>query len=32
LSAFESSESSRHQTIEDIFWAIMNTKEFLYNH
>lgn len=32
LSAFESSEVSRQQAIEDMLWAVMNTKEFLYNH
>ena len=32
LSAFSAAESPRHQAIEDILWAVMNTKEFLYNH
>ena len=31
-SAFESAETSRQQAIEDMLWAVMNTKEFLYNH
>ncbi len=31
-SAFESAETTRQQAIEDMLWAVMNTKEFLYNH
>ena len=31
-SAFESAGMNRQQAIEDILWAVMNTKEFLYNH
>ncbi len=32
LSAFSVADSPRHQAIEDVLWAVMNTKEFLYNH
>jgi hypothetical protein len=31
-SAFDSAGTNRQQVIEDILWAVMNTKEFLYNH
>jgi Protein of unknown function (DUF1549)/Protein of unknown function (DUF1553) len=30
--AFEASGGNRRQAIEDILWAVLNTKEFLYNH
>lgn len=30
--AFESAGPNRHQAIEDVLWAVLNTKEFLYNH
>lgn len=32
LSAFSAEETPRHQAIEDVLWAVLNTKEFLYNH
>jgi hypothetical protein len=31
-SAFEVAGTSRHQAVEDVLWAVLNTKEFLYNH
>jgi hypothetical protein len=31
-SAFEAAGTNRHQAVEDILWAVLNTKEFLYNH
>jgi hypothetical protein len=31
-SAFEVTEANRHQGVEDVLWAVLNTKEFLYNH
>lgn len=30
--AFESAGANRHQAVEDVLWAVLNTKEFLYNH
>ena len=30
--AFETAGTNRHQALEDLLWAVMNTKEFLYNH
>ena len=30
--AFEAAGSDRRQAIEDMLWAVLNTKEFLYNH
>ncbi|MFM9960013.1 MAG: DUF1549 and DUF1553 domain-containing protein [Planctomycetaceae bacterium] len=30
--AFEAAGTNRHQAVEDILWAVLNTKEFLYNH
>lgn len=30
--AFETAGANRHQALEDLLWAVMNTKEFLYNH
>ncbi|MFO0970088.1 MAG: hypothetical protein U0793_31435 [Gemmataceae bacterium] len=27
-----SAEGSRREAYEDVFWALMNTKEFLFNH
>lgn len=30
--AFESTGPNRHQAVEDVLWAVLNTKEFLYNH
>jgi hypothetical protein len=32
LSAFTTEGISRQQAIEDVLWAVMNSKEFLYNH
>ena len=31
-SALKATNTDRHQAIEDMLWAVMNTKEFLYNH
>ncbi len=31
-SAFEAAGMTRHQAVEDVLWAVLNTKEFLYNH
>ena len=31
-SALEAANTDRQQAIEDMLWAVMNTKEFLYNH
>lgn len=30
--AFETAGPNRHQAVEDVLWAVLNTKEFLYNH
>jgi hypothetical protein len=30
--AFEAVGPNRHQAVEDVLWAVLNTKEFLYNH
>jgi hypothetical protein len=30
--AFEAPGADRHQAVEDVVWAALNTKEFLYNH
>ena len=30
--AFETAGANRYQALEDLLWAVMNTKEFLYNH
>ena len=30
--AFAAAGTNRHQAVEDVLWAVMNTKEFLYNH
>ncbi len=30
--AFEAAGTNRHQAVEDVLWAVLNTKEFLYNH
>jgi hypothetical protein len=29
--AFVAAATNRHQAVEDILWAVLNTKEFLYN-
>ncbi|RLT01345.1 MAG: DUF1549 domain-containing protein [Planctomycetota bacterium] len=29
---FEAAGANRHQAVEDVLWAVLNTKEFLYNH
>ncbi len=29
---FDAAGTNRHQAVEDVLWAVMNTKEFLYNH
>ena len=32
LAAFEAPGSDRRQAVEDVLWALVNSKEFLYNH
>ena len=31
-SAFDAAGANRRQAVEDVLWAVLNTKEFLYNH
>ncbi|MFT5091894.1 MAG: hypothetical protein ACI93T_000713, partial [Porticoccaceae bacterium] len=30
--AFANSESARSAAVEDVLWALLNTKEFIFNH
>ena len=30
--AFAGSETSRREAVEDVLWALLNTKEFIVNH
>ena len=32
LEAFTAVAPNRRQAVEDVLWALLNTKEFLYNH
>jgi hypothetical protein len=32
VTAFEAAGANRNQAVEDVLWAVLNTKEFLYNH
>ncbi len=32
LQAFESAGPSRHQSVEDVLWTVLNTKEFIFSH
>jgi hypothetical protein len=32
LEAVDDSPEGRRQAVEDLLWAVLNTKDFLYNH
>ena len=32
LEAFKGGDAKRHEAVEDIIWALINTAEFVFNH